>query len=415
MVEELKRRTSNFFPNLDQVTNTSFSVFSPFSSDCLPQIPPITAEESYFTLKDSPGTRTPLVSTPSVITAPSFLEPNLVGQLAFLPPPLLSLSGTLSPYSNWGELPETPSVRPANARISYSAPNIFSGTYPDREMEVDLSHNLGLLVLDLDDPGPFRDPFSEDRHRSNLSSESQLVSQRLSIWSTALKEEGIDALQSSFGSASSYHLSLPSSLEKLHRTKNIYASKLHTPVFVPGKDSMASSGCKGGSIDPIGPRKSRSSGQIGPNQSSEKKVEVVENELHPKRAPKGIIVKLPKPQNRECPVPQADGESLSKLCNKLLLQNLHAREYPEDFCSTFYKRNKNGYMFIRESSSSLKVNSSGQKSWVTIKVKLGNHDQQKIKVDVKKLPEWKPINLNLASVPRKFGKREHRKKGARRE
>lgn len=62
-------------------------------------------------------------------------------------------------------------------------------------------------------------------------------------------------------------------------------------------------------------------------------------------------------------------------------------------------------MFIRELSNSLKVNNSGPKSWVTIKVKLGASEQQKLKVDVKRLPVWKPINLNQPNTLRKAIKR----------
>ncbi|KAG7662695.1 uncharacterized protein J8A68_003754 [[Candida] subhashii] len=71
--------------------------------------------------------------------------------------------------------------------------------------------------------------------------------------------------------------------------------------------------------------------------------------------------------------------------------------YSEDYCSTFYKRNIHGYMFTKEPSNSLKVSNTGNKSWVQLKIDLIPGERKfsrKLKVDVKELPIWKPINLN---------------------
>lgn len=105
-----------------------------------------------------------------------------------------------------------------------------------------------------------------------------------------------------------------------------------------------------------------------------------------------------------------------------------ANRYLEDYCSTFYKRNIHGYMFTREPSNSLKVSTTGNKSWVQLKIKLGNQEgnnqklplSRKLKVDVRELPVWKPINLNSgtghhpsnggASQSRKLGNGSNRKK-----
>lgn len=91
----------------------------------------------------------------------------------------------------------------------------------------------------------------------------------------------------------------------------------------------------------------------------------------------------------------------------------------KEYCSTFYKRNSHGYMFVREPANSLKVNSNGvgSKSWVQLKVKLPakastttttttttttsnasntltstvtTSTSRSIKVDVRRLPHWKP-------------------------
>lgn len=73
----------------------------------------------------------------------------------------------------------------------------------------------------------------------------------------------------------------------------------------------------------------------------------------------------------------------------------------EDYCSTFYKRNSLGYMFIREPSNTLKVNNSGPRSWVQLKIKFPEAaSAKKLKVDIKQLPFWKPINVNLKDPSR---------------
>ena len=41
--------------------------------------------------------------------------------------------------------------------------------------------------------------------------------------------------------------------------------------------------------------------------------------------------------------------------------------YSEGYSTTFYKRNKHGYMFIREATNTLHVH---QNSWVQLKIKL---------------------------------------------
>lgn len=106
----------------------------------------------------------------------------------------------------------------------------------------------------------------------------------------------------------------------------------------------------------------------------------------------------------------------------ILLQNTRPQNpQHKEYCSTFYKRNNHGYMFVREPTNSLKVNSNGvgSKSWVQLKVNLPSNistttttttttttmttnvantststvttsTARKIKVDVRQLPHWKP-------------------------
>ena len=47
--------------------------------------------------------------------------------------------------------------------------------------------------------------------------------------------------------------------------------------------------------------------------------------------------------------------------------------YSEGYSTTFYKRNKHGYMFIREATNTLHVH---QNSWVQLKLNFLQHHQQ---------------------------------------
>lgn len=109
---------------------------------------------------------------------------------------------------------------------------------------------------------------------------------------------------------------------------------------------------------------------------------------------KNISIKINLPRNYKSKEKLVSPANL----NRILLDQISstAVKYQEDYCSTFYKRNKHKYMFIKESSNSLKVNNSGGKSWVTVKLNLipDQASKKKLKVDIKNLPVWKPINLN---------------------
>lgn len=85
----------------------------------------------------------------------------------------------------------------------------------------------------------------------------------------------------------------------------------------------------------------------------------------------------------------------SRLFTEKIISNPF-KSYKEDYCSTFYKRNRHGYMFVREPTNILKVNTTMSKLWVQLKIKLTDKHNgevvcKKLKVDVKELPIWKPI------------------------
>lgn len=172
--------------------------------------------------------------------------------------------------------------------------------------------------------------------------------------------------------------------------KNIYAAKLHNAPYVP--------------IESRDPRET----EKRPASRKPLDGDVKNDTKRKKPAISNVVVNfgtleaqsLPEISSRLAP-----HAPLAKECSRYVLESCSLKDYPEDFCSTFYKRNTHGYMFIRELSNSLKVNASGPKSWVTLKIKLGELEQQKLKVDVKRLPVWKPINLNQPHTLRKAVRR----------
>lgn len=402
MVDDFKRRTSNFFP---MCGHAPISALGPSLSPSLElhqrilslSSQPVQQTQDYF-LDDATVTTN---RTASILSTPSFLSQEQSFSLNLLGITGLSLSGLISPYAmKLGD----GSAGPPSGRISYSAPNILNDTSLGRKLDFNLEQQL--LNLGLEDPSQFRDLFS-DQARFSLGLESPNIGHRLSLWSTVHREDVLkekeDVSNLSLGTFSEPFTPLDAFSED-----SIVIPHPQTPKFVsksPVESTRANSDDL--NVDPLTVWK--------PGKSSNKS-KILKSDARPtdnapaKDSLPNIVVKLSKPGSGNFNLPRTEGYSLGILCSRHVLRNLDTKIYPEDYCSTFYKRNKHGYMFIREPSSSLKVNSSGPKSWVTIKLKLGNHDTQKVKVDVRKLPEWKPINLNLNYVPRKHGKRDHRNK-----
>ncbi|CAK7897118.1 hypothetical protein CAAN1_04S03994 [[Candida] anglica] len=108
--------------------------------------------------------------------------------------------------------------------------------------------------------------------------------------------------------------------------------------------------------------------------------------------------KIPSTNSDSSPIPK-------KVFNDFLLsQDNMKKAYQEDYCSTFYKRNQHGYMFVKEPANSLKVNTNGvgSKSWVQLKVNLPESYSvtRKVKVDVRELPYWKPATSTGSKTKR---------------
>lgn len=360
MLEELKRRTSNFFPVSDTIDGP-FGQTSPISTTSTS--PNLIPKQDLFYDRPLNSVWTPSLSTPS------FLSPNHKFSLNLLSSP--------NAFGGSATTTVTPGHFSPRPRVSLSAPNVLSTQFLERKLDFDLTQ---LNLLSLAENQPHSNPFLDTLFGETAlgHSDPTFSMKRSSIWSTPKTEEvqTFASLQILLPLPTCSFEPLQPALEKSDKKFNIYSNKLHTPIFVPGGENKGSSGAG-----------SRRVSDLGKNETKRKKLPSIVVNLARKTAAK---------------LPPLD---LSTLCSKHVLNHLHTKEYPEDYCSTFYKRNKHAYMFTRESSSSLKVNASGPKSWVTIKLKLGHSEPQKLKVDVKKFPMWKPINLNQPTVPRKYAKK----------
>lgn len=187
----------------------------------------------------------------------------------------------------------------------------------------------------------------------------------------------------------------PNSSPELKKSFNIYLSRVNNPSFVPSNSITETREY----INSTGPSTEHAH-ITNDSETLNKKIEKIDKLIN-KSKQKNVPVKVNLPKNYKFK------EKSIKLVspvnfNKLLLDQINSSsvKYQEDYCSTFYKRNKHKYMFIKESSNSLKVNNSGGKSWVTIKLNLNENqlNKKKLKVDIKNLPIWKPINLNQTSI-----------------
>lgn len=201
---------------------------------------------------------------------------------------------------------------------------------------------------------------------------------------------------------------------------NIYSSKVNTPVFVPDSqvqlsDPFGSELLAGGdnrnlpSFPPTPPTIPSAAPRIilklvdhdvgaGTNLSSLQATTPQTSPtplkyLSPHPVP---VVLLPKMLNK-APTKLPDFDHLV-----MALKN--GELYLEDYCLTFYKRNDHGYMFIREPTTLLKVNYTGSRQWVQVKVKMPGVSK-KTKVNIKNLPVWKPLSLNPVVNKRKDKRR----------
>lgn len=175
------------------------------------------------------------------------------------------------------------------------------------------------------------------------------------------------------------------------KPNNIYTTKLHTPVFVPLQ--LHDPWARGPVVAPPAPvvaPKPRVLAKLVDYMAS-----INDNTLSYEVFDSPPRVRLPPKVQYIEPLPNFDTLAMTLTNGEL---------YLEDFCLTFYKRNSHGYMFIREATTLLKVNFTGNKQWVQVKVKLPGICK-KTKVNIKNLPMWKPISMNSVVNKRKDKRR----------
>lgn len=412
MVEELKKRTSSFFP-IQEVDLPNYGLPSP----------PVGSISSNFHSESTPRQS---IRTPNLLETPSFFSPK--GDFT---------SGILGSSSPAAPLcaPRHPAVSTSVMSFGNLPARAGSSFHSDKRLDTEMSTSFQNLSLSLDFKPVLLDPFldswrdpsstftSANSTSSNiaisglastapstrstlfagLSTDSVGTILRGSIWSTPKTDEfstfGPPGLEPQFNFSPYVTPTQPIPLERgrtvVNTKRNIYASKVHTPIFVPGTASSTAATPKDTSSPLELPLQSRRSESSASSNDMRQDVQP-KPESPPKKLERSdITLNLGSVDSVHAPT------DLLHCNNKHIFENLRLKDYLENFCSTFYKRNTHGYMFIRESSNSLKVNSSGPKSWVTIKLRLGDSPTQKLKVDVKKLNVWKPINLNQPRAPKK--------------
>lgn len=317
---------------------------------------------------------------------------DLKKQVMF-PSPCLNFSSNLLD-SQYALIFQNP-VKPEKPQWQHFSDAKSQADFLNEELEHDLNQSLQQLNLGVDYQNLLADSYIQEYNKTQFKDPFRKNSQRLSIWSTGKTDEDTiftisqRSLQFSIptnisnspnGSPQNTHLDLEDTQRFLQK-RNIYCDRLNQPAFIPIRCS-----CE---LDVVSENlQSRINFENGNNNQIDRPI-----------SPSTHITEAVGTAGRNI-------KAIRKQCHRHLFETCELKSHAEDFCSTFYKRNNHGYMFIREGSNSPKVNSSGPKSWVTINVKLFDADQKKLKVDVKRLPVWRPINLNQLSATRKPAKKK---------
>ena len=175
--------------------------------------------------------------------------------------------------------------------------------------------------------------------------------------------------------------------QQLMKRENRYLNKVNNPVFIPSGPQIPESN----SLDETVTLLSYIENAIDDDEDEEK-IEPIES----------IEQKSEESQNNnnddheDCPRIRFPVKVPYTARNDYFIQDMVnydlTNRYSEGYSTTFYKRNKHGYMFIREATNTLHVH---QNSWIQLKIKLpvNNHKKlliKKLKVDIKELPIWKP-------------------------
>ncbi|RLV95910.1 hypothetical protein JA1_000618 [Spathaspora sp. JA1] len=190
---------------------------------------------------------------------------------------------------------------------------------------------------------------------------------------------------------------------KYSNKQNIYSSKVNNPTFIPSTmpfnstDSLQSTSTEDTSY--LAPKltvEKATSADVRPGNRIQQKVKQEKQVI----SRESIKAKLPSVVRN---TPRSD------YFVRNIMHSQQEKRYSEDYCSTFYKRNRQGYMFIKEPSNSLKVHTSGGKSWINLKISLPDQNNnllsRKLKVDATELPVWRPITIGGGSSVSFTGRR----------
>ncbi|RCK55327.1 hypothetical protein Cantr_03756 [Candida viswanathii] len=358
----LQRRTSNFFP-----TNDSTAISTPniqLSADSF-RFPPL-----------SNSSTTMLERVPSNSASP-FATAYSKGNTTYSEPPL-------SPFYQ-----KPHSV--ATSTISSPILNNFSQPTFNR-VDYGLSNNLGNLTIQTLSTSISATPQTPKLQQQSLPQTPQLLQQRFSGFMISTDNSTTNDLQLPQPALSIWNSnSSPKEVEirkPIIKRENRYLNKVNNPVFIP-------SGPIPEANDLL--------------EETKTLLTYVEHAIDDDDDSDEHIQELSSLEKQEAKNVQAEEEGEEEDCprikfpskvpytskNDYFVQDMVnydlTNRYSEGYSTTFYKRNKHGYMFIRESTNTLHVH---QNSWIQLKIKLPVNQKKllikKLKVDIKELPIWKP-------------------------
>ncbi|RCK67443.1 hypothetical protein Cantr_03328 [Candida viswanathii] len=358
----LQRRTSNFFPTNDstaistpniQLSTDSFR-FPPLSNSSATMIEQVTSNSaSPFTTAYSKGNTT--YSEPPL--SPFYQKPHSVATSTISSPILNTFS------------------QPTLNRVDYS-----------------LSNNLGNLTIQTLPTSISATPQTPKLQQQSLPQTPQLLQQRFSGFMISTGNSTTNDLQLPQPALSIWNSnSSPKEVEipkPIIKRENRYLNKVNNPVFIP-------SGPIPEANDLL--------------EETKTLLTYVEHAIDDDDDSDEHIQELSSLEKQEAKNLQAEEEGEEEDCprikfpskvpytskNDYFVQDMVnydlTNRYSEGYSTTFYKRNKHGYMFIRESTNTLHVH---QNSWIQLKIKLPVNQKKllikKLKVDIKELPIWKP-------------------------
>ncbi|KAK6458587.1 uncharacterized protein RJT20DRAFT_7189 [Scheffersomyces xylosifermentans] len=382
-------------------------------------------------------------STPQSATVPN------VGFVSMSSPPtssasMLNLGGVGPSTTTTTSGSATPSLsatsiwNDSNPGNHFGNGNIFNSTPKLSTLEELLDNENQLQQSRLDSLTTLNDPYNNEVLFSPFYSNKFSSSTSAVFTSNLMPATFTDVTSPTNSRPTSFSAGASAAKLQPKARENLYSSKLNTPSFVPSaflSDSSSSTPLKATEseqklestrafIKQTHARPGKYSGHFINNDSAilESKLNHIEKreiEISSKFHKGSGLPSLTAPTVATPPVVDRSNVKVNLNFSKTrdnqvtrsdqfvrdILATDATSKYGEDYCSTFYKRNSHGYMFIKEPTNTLKVNTTANKSWVQLKIKLPCNEARnrtesptllvkKLKVDVRHLPIWRPITLN---------------------